>query len=180
LRCTKGTVRRFPLQAVEVAHACGREREVLFGASWPPELHRPRPAMLPRHYRGGATAPFHQRADRHPAPARRALLRLLDQPLRPSLRPHVVGPRPLPSPSPHFRGVTGKPIRRPAVAQHFHYLRKLRNRIAHHEPIFARSLLDDHESLLEVADWMYPDLRAWIASVSPLPRLLAVRPQLTP
>jgi len=30
--CALRMERRFPLQAVEVAHACGREREVLFGA----------------------------------------------------------------------------------------------------------------------------------------------------
>jgi len=78
---------------------------------------------------------------------------------------------------PHVRRVTGTPIRRPTVAKRFQYLR---NQIAHHAPIFTRSLSDDHESLLEVAGRMDPDLRAWIASVSTLPRLLAVWPQFTP
>jgi hypothetical protein len=80
---------------------------------------------------------------------------------------------------PRFRRVTGTPLSRSAVARRFDYLRTLRNRIAHHEPIFTRSLAEDHESLLEVADWMYPDLRVWIENVSTCTAIIAARPEIT-
>ena len=52
-------------------------------------------------------------------------------------------------------------------------LRKLRNRIAHHEPIFARNLLEDHRSILEVTGWISPEVRKWIESHSRVAALLA-------
>ena len=51
-------------------------------------------------------------------------------------------------------------------------LRTLRNRIAHHEPIFARDLTRDHERILEVAEWISPATRAWIAHHSRVPSML--------
>lgn len=42
------------------------------------------------------------------------------------------------------------------------YLRTLRNRIAHHEPIFKRDLHKDYQSILEVSGWICPHTRAWI------------------
>ena len=41
-------------------------------------------------------------------------------------------------------------------------LRTLRNRIAHHEPIFARNLREDHERILDITGWISPVTRAWI------------------
>ena len=41
-------------------------------------------------------------------------------------------------------------------------LRKLRNRIAHHEPIFANDLSMDYERILELSGWITPGTRAWI------------------
>lgn len=41
-------------------------------------------------------------------------------------------------------------------------LRTLRNRIAHHEPIFARNLVADHKRILDVAGWVSPATRTWI------------------
>lgn len=52
-------------------------------------------------------------------------------------------------------------------------LRKLRNRIAHHEPIFARPLLEDHERIVEVTGWISPGARMWIDRHSRVPLLLA-------
>ncbi|MDE0696676.1 MAG: hypothetical protein OXH76_12695 [Boseongicola sp.] len=52
-------------------------------------------------------------------------------------------------------------------------LRTLRNRIAHHEPILARNLVEDHERILEVAGWISPTTRAWIEHHSRVPALLA-------
>ena len=58
---------------------------------------------------------------------------------------------------PHRVPLTRKQAHRPLNA-----LRTLRNRIAHHEPIFAQNLVEDHERLLEVAGWISPATRAWI------------------
>ena len=51
-------------------------------------------------------------------------------------------------------------------------LRILRNRIAHHEPIFARNLTADHARILEVMGWISPGIRTWTAHHSRLPALL--------
>ncbi len=51
-------------------------------------------------------------------------------------------------------------------------LRILRNRIAHHEPIFARDLAADHDRILEVAGWISPAVRVWIERHSRVPVIL--------
>ena len=51
-------------------------------------------------------------------------------------------------------------------------LRKLRNRIAHHEPIFERSLFDDHQRILDVTGRTSPEARTWIERHSRVPLLL--------
>lgn len=56
------------------------------------------------------------------------------------------------------------------------YLRTFRNRIAHHEPIFARHLVADHASIMEVAAWICPDTREWIAYHSRVAEILATPP----
>ena len=52
-------------------------------------------------------------------------------------------------------------------------LRKLRNRIAHHEPIFARQLVGDHGRILEVTGWISPVARMWVGRRSRVPVWLA-------
>ena len=49
---------------------------------------------------------------------------------------------------------------------------KLRNRIAHHEPIFTRRLDEDHTRILQVTGWISPRARAWIECRSRVPLLL--------
>jgi hypothetical protein len=56
------------------------------------------------------------------------------------------------------------------------YLRTLRNRIAHHEPIFDRHLAADYASLLKVAGWISAETHDWIAHHSRVPALLAQSP----
>ncbi|WP_417516368.1 dihydropteroate synthase [Minwuia sp.] len=48
-------------------------------------------------------------------------------------------------------------------------LRKLRNRIAHHEPILHRDLVTDHDLILEVLGWICPDTRYWVRTQSDFP-----------
>ena len=65
------------------------------------------------------------------------------------------------------------PLTRVQAYQPLNSLRKLRNRIAHHEPIFARPLLEDHQRILEVSGWISPGVRTWIERHSRVPLLLA-------
>ena len=55
-------------------------------------------------------------------------------------------------------------------------LRILRNRIAHHEPIFMRNLATDHHRILDVAGWISPTTRVWINHHSAVPSLLESTP----
>ena len=51
-------------------------------------------------------------------------------------------------------------------------LRLLRNRIAHHEPIFRQNLALHHERLLDVTGWISPATRAWIEHHSRVPAII--------
>jgi hypothetical protein len=55
-------------------------------------------------------------------------------------------------------------------------LRDLRNRIAHHEPIFGRPLAAEYQTILEVTGWICADTRAWVVHHSTVPTVLAARP----
>ena len=68
---------------------------------------------------------------------------------------------------PHRGSLTRKQAHRPLDD-----LRKLRNRIAHHEPIFARNLLEDHQRILDVTEWISPSTRSWIEDHSRVTNLL--------
>ena len=69
---------------------------------------------------------------------------------------------------PHRSPLTRKQAHRPLNG-----LRKLRNRIAHHEPILARDLLGDHQRILDVTGWISPVVRTWIEGHSRVAALLA-------
>ncbi len=66
-----------------------------------------------------------------------------------------------------------KPLIRKQVHSPLNDLRLLRNRIAHHEPIFARHLMEDHKRILDVTGWISPGTRAWIECYSRVLSLLA-------
>ena len=68
---------------------------------------------------------------------------------------------------PHRPGLT-----RTAAHRRLDSLRKLRNRIAHYQPILARRLDKDHDQILQVIGWMSPSVRAWIERRSCVPLLL--------
>jgi hypothetical protein len=55
------------------------------------------------------------------------------------------------------------------------YLRTLRNRIAHHEPIFGRHLEADIRSIISVSGWICPKTADWIAHHSRVEELLACK-----
>ncbi len=56
------------------------------------------------------------------------------------------------------------------------YLRTLRNRIAHHEPIFGRHLQKDYERIIELIDWISPEKAVWVAHHSTVETTLADKP----
>ena len=68
---------------------------------------------------------------------------------------------------PYRRTLTRKQVHNP-----LNNLRTLRNRIAHHEPIFARRLMEDHERILDVTGWIAPETRTWIERHSRVSTLL--------
>lgn len=70
---------------------------------------------------------------------------------------------------PHRNPLTRKQVHSPLSS-----LRILRNRIAHHEPIFARNLTRDHQWILEVTGWISPGTRVWIEHHSRVTGLLAM------
>jgi hypothetical protein len=55
-------------------------------------------------------------------------------------------------------------------------LTRLRNRIAHHEPIHALDLHGHHDELLRVTGFLDPDMETWLAALSRVPTLLTARP----
>ena len=67
----------------------------------------------------------------------------------------------------HRATLTRRQAHRPLDA-----LRILRNRIAHHEPIFVRDPTADHERVLEVAGWISRAVRTWIEHHSRAPDVI--------
>lgn len=76
------------------------------------------------------------------------------------------------------RAFPGLPIRRRGEVQRpVNRLHRLRNRIAHHEPIHHEDLAGLHNDLLMVVGWIDPNAAAWLESAcSRLARLLTMRP----
>lgn len=75
---------------------------------------------------------------------------------------------------PGYRGTRSKLFAR------LNTLRLLRNRIAHHEPIYRRHLAADHESIMTVLTSISPGYARWAAARSAVPALLNVRPVIGP
>jgi len=55
----------------------------------------------------------------------------------------------------------GARMRRDRVHGRFNSLRRFRNRIAHHEPIFLNDLPSRHAEIIEATSWLCPDTAAW-------------------
>lgn len=77
----------------------------------------------------------------------------------------------LPHAFPHLQ-----PQQRQAVYDPVERFARLRNRIAHHEPIHHLPLAALHGDMLTVAGYIEPGLQAWIDGLSRVPGLLAARP----
>ncbi|MFF4773733.1 Abi family protein [Microtetraspora fusca] len=71
-----------------------------------------------------------------------------------------------------FPGYRG--LRKPLHVNLYH-LRKLRNRIAHHEPVHQRHLTADHASILRMLDLLSADIADWARLNDRVPEVLARR-----
>lgn len=84
---------------------------------------------------------------------------------------------------PHFRtsfpGVpltTAIPTARAQAFTAMQTIRHFRNRIAHHEPIFARNLTADYTLIHDVIRWRSPVAANWVSKVERVTSLIAVKP----
>ncbi len=59
-----------------------------------------------------------------------------------------------------------KRLRRKEAHKRLDRIRKLRNRVAHHEPILNRNLQRDFVDILDTIDWICPDTRLWVEETS--------------
>jgi len=55
-------------------------------------------------------------------------------------------------------------------------IRKLRNRIAHHEPIFNRDLAADRDTIVRLVEWRRPSVATWLREGESITGLIANRP----
>ncbi len=78
---------------------------------------------------------------------------------------------------PCLRHAFDGPVRRTRLHSELDDLRRLRNRIAHHEPIHGRNLAADHHRILDVAERISPRLSERIDAVSRVPGVLLERPE---
>jgi len=72
----------------------------------------------------------------------------------------------------------GPRISRLAVHDDVQRLQVLRNRIAHHEPVYRRDLQQDFDGMLALASWISPDAATWVRDLSRVPAILVLRPEL--
>lgn len=67
-------------------------------------------------------------------------------------------------------------LKRQQVHRHLDTIRKLRNRVAHHESILARNLMDDFSRLMQILHWICPDTAVWVRGNSTLKARYKLRP----
>lgn len=84
---------------------------------------------------------------------------------------------------PHFQGcfpgvdpALTIPQARAAMFDDIRQIRGFRNRIAHHEPIFARQLADDRDRISKLIHWRRPLSATWLSGVERVSALLVARP----
>ena len=74
-----------------------------------------------------------------------------------------------------FLHATG-PLRRQEVFAIVDRARKLRNRIAHHEPIFNRPLAEEYDSILDLVGWICLQTAGWVRHHSHFDKIRQERP----
>lgn len=69
-----------------------------------------------------------------------------------------------------------QPARRERLHAEIDNIRRLRNRIAHHEPLIHRNIEEDYSRLLSTAEYIHPHLAWWIDVTSTVSAVLDCRP----
>ncbi len=67
-----------------------------------------------------------------------------------------------------------RPVQRAEVQTRLNSIRKLRNRVAHHEPILSRPLQKDMNQIFDTISWMSPVTARWVRSNSSFEERFAV------
>ncbi len=67
-------------------------------------------------------------------------------------------------------------VLRKQIHDYIFIVRELRNRIAHHEPIFSRNLQDDYNKMLELTLWRNAITADWMNNLQSVTNLLMTRP----
>jgi len=63
---------------------------------------------------------------------------------------------------------------RATLAKRFNTIRRLRNRVFHHEPIwYWRDLPQQHEAILEAIEWLEPAMRSFVETIDRFPTVYA-------
>lgn len=73
---------------------------------------------------------------------------------------------------PHFT----VPEARLLLHQQLDEIRVLRNRIAHHEPVFERHMTSEYRRILRVLEWLSPNTAHWLDSWQSVTNLIARQP----
>lgn len=69
--------------------------------------------------------------------------------------------------------VPRRPVQRAEVHDRLNSIRKLRNRVAHHEPILSRPLYKDVNRIFDTISWLSPVTARWVRSNSSFERRFA-------
>lgn len=65
---------------------------------------------------------------------------------------------------------------RAEIHRRFDHIRQIRNRLAHHEPIWDRNYLAEHQLIIDSLGWMSPRLAGSLAALSPAYRTFEAGP----
>jgi hypothetical protein len=77
---------------------------------------------------------------------------------------------------PNLNPVLSVPMLRQSIYRDLEKLRLLRNRIAHHEPIFTRTLSDDYRKTLDLVAWRSTLTAAWLDANQQATAVIAAKP----
>lgn len=64
-----------------------------------------------------------------------------------------------------------KGMERKGILKAINKIRRLRNRVAHHEPIIHRDLGQDHRLIVDIISWCCSDTAVWVSSQSRFPEI---------
>ena len=75
-----------------------------------------------------------------------------------------------------YRAFPNLPVSRSDLYRAVAMMNELRNRIAHHEPIFWYDHVRDADTILDVAGWICADYRTWAQTKSRVGAIVAMKP----